>query len=150
MAVATRELIQALRATAARLRGESRYQWTHMGACNCGHLAQTVTQLTPAQIHAYATERAGDWADQAREYCGRTGYPIDAVFDALIALGLDASDIAALERLSDPAIRRDLPAVPHLDYRNREHVVLYLEAWAHRLQSRIEDGLGPDRDRRAA
>lgn len=146
MAVPTRELIHALRQTAARLRGATRYQWTHMGACNCGHLAQTVTQLTPAQIHAYATERAGDWADQAREHCGSTGYPIDAIFDALMALGLDAHDIAALERLDDPAIRRAVTAVPHLDYRNREHVVLYMDAWADRLEA----GLEPDRDQRAA
>jgi len=146
MAVPTRELISALRDTAVRLRGATRYQWTHMGACNCGHLAQTVTRLTPAQIHAYATERAGDWADQAREYCGGTGYPIDAIFDALLDLGLDVSDLAALERLSDPTIRREVTALQHLDYRNREHVVLYLEAWAAQLAAR----LGPARDQRAA
>jgi hypothetical protein len=118
-----------------------------MGACNCGHLAQTVTLLTPAQIHAYATERAGDWADQAREYCGGTGFPIDAILESLMGLGLDASDIAALERLSDPAIQRALPAsVGHLDYRSREHVVLYMEAWARLLDTRLERNAG----RRAA
>ena len=36
-------LAEALRVTAKRISSGDRYKWTHMGACNCGHLAQTIT-----------------------------------------------------------------------------------------------------------
>jgi hypothetical protein len=52
MASPTPELISALRATANRLSDGTAYQWTHMGACNCGHLAQTVTRKSASEIHA--------------------------------------------------------------------------------------------------
>ena len=31
--------------TAERLSGDVSYQWGHMGMCNCGHLAQSITGL---------------------------------------------------------------------------------------------------------
>ena len=31
-----------------------------MGSCNCGHLAQTVTRLTKAEIHTQALQRYGE------------------------------------------------------------------------------------------
>ena len=60
------DLIAALRSTARRLEGGARYRWTHMGSCNCGHLAQTLTRLPREEIHRLALERAGDWGEQAR------------------------------------------------------------------------------------
>ena len=43
--------MRALRATADRLAApDARYEWGHMGGCNCGHLAQTVTTLSRAEI----------------------------------------------------------------------------------------------------
>ena len=46
MARPSRRLIDALRATARRLEDGARYEWGHMGRCNCGHLAQTLTTYT--------------------------------------------------------------------------------------------------------
>ena len=40
MAKATPVLIEALRKTAKKLEKGARYQWGHMGCCNCGNLAQ--------------------------------------------------------------------------------------------------------------
>ena len=139
MAMATIELIVALRTTAERLAQGADYKWTHLGACNCGHLAQTLTPYSREQIHRFALQRPGDWAEQAAEFCVESGLPIDDIFATMHRAGLDAEDIAHLERLSD---RRVLLALPRelalaIDYRNREHVVAYLRAWASLLEAEL-------------
>ncbi len=60
MTQASPELVAALRATARRLEQGASYCWTHMGSCNCGQLAQTLTRLPKEEIHRLALERAGD------------------------------------------------------------------------------------------
>jgi hypothetical protein len=69
MAHSTFPVIQALRDTAQRLATQAPYQWGHMGSCNCGHLAQTITNLTKGEIHARAMQRYGDWERQLIDYC---------------------------------------------------------------------------------
>ena len=62
------KLVLALRETALRLSAPSvRYEWSHFGHCNCGHLAQTLTGLSPKLIYDAAFQRAGDWGEQAKE-----------------------------------------------------------------------------------
>lgn len=135
MARPTLALIHALRTTAARLRAGGEYRWTHMGACNCGHLAQTITKLPRAEIHRLALERAGDWGEQAVEYCPTSGYPIDHVIERMLEVGLELSDVAALERLSDPKVLRRLPVEEReLSFRRRGDVVRYMEEWAELLE----------------
>jgi hypothetical protein len=131
------ELILALRTTAERLREGADYAWTHLGACNCGHLAQTLTPYTREQIHRFALQRPGDWAEQAAEFCTESGLPIDHIFAAMRAVGLSPEDIANLERLADPRVLRRLPPeiARTIDHRNRDHVVAYLRAWADLLES---------------
>ena len=143
MARANRELISALRATAARLQGGAPYRWTHMGACNCGHLAQTVTQLSAADIRRYALERAGEWAEQGIEFCPTSGYPMDAILSALFALGLSSDDLAQIERLTNPEVLRRLPVDvrKELSYRDREHVVLYLRTFAELLEEQLPEAV---------
>ena len=46
------QMIEALRETARRLQKGAEYDWNHQGNCNCGHLVQTVTKLSKAEIHA--------------------------------------------------------------------------------------------------
>ena len=131
------ELIAALRATARRLERGADYRWTHMGSCNCGHLAQTLTRLPKEEIHRLALERAGDWGQQARDYCPSSGYPMDHVLAVLFDAGLTRDDVWHLERLSDPEVLRRLPVGErHLDHRRRDDVVLYLRTWAARLEDR--------------
>lgn len=123
-------LIDALLRTAARLETGASYQWGHQGACNCGHLAQTITQLSPAQIHAAAVRRAaGDWAEQALDYCPGSGFPMDYILSRIMALGVTAEDIARLERLSDPRVLQRLGR-NDLRHNQREDVVAYMRAWA--------------------
>ncbi len=128
-------LAAALRATAARLRLGSSYQWGHFGACNCGHLAQTLTDLPPEAIHRAAVERARDWGDAAVEYCPASGYPLDHIVSRMVAAGLELDDIRHLEELSDRRVLARLPeGRRHLRRNVREDVVLYLETWAGLLE----------------
>lgn len=139
MARANPALIAALRTTAARLKLGAPYRWTHLGACNCGHLAQTVTRLDADAIRRYAQERAGEWADQVLEFCPTSGYPMDEILRALFALGLTRDDLAQLEKLSAPAVLRRLPVELRvaISYRERDHVVAYLSAFADLLDAEL-------------
>ncbi|MFN3201272.1 MAG: hypothetical protein ACE366_22925 [Bradymonadia bacterium] len=139
MAYPNRELIRVLRETAERLDQGAQYRWTHMGACNCGHVAQTITRLTRAQIRAFALQKAGDWGQQAVEFCPTSGYEIDQILQMMVELGMTRADIAHLERLTDRAILKRLPlGERHLDYRDRDHVVKYMQVWADMLEEGLE------------
>ena len=128
-------LIEALRITAQRLRTGSTYRWSNYGMCNCGHLAQTVTQLTPREIHEAAMQRPGDWGQQAREYCGVTGLEMDHIIVQLLELGLTRQDIHDLERLGNTAVIKQMDANwQSVRHHSREYVVRYLEAWAELLE----------------
>ena len=137
VATSTLPVIQALRQTAQRLATEAPYQWGHMGSCNCGHLAQTVTRLTKAEIHARAMQRYGDWERQLIDYCPTSGLPIDQTIDEMLALGFSRADLTHLERLADPTIRAAIPFERRdaLRHNQRDDVVLYLRTWAHLLEA---------------
>ncbi len=128
MARATIQLIDALHATIERLRSDAHYEWGHMGACNCGHLVQTVTRLPQRTIHELALEREGDWAQQANDYCPTSGYRIDDIIDALLDIGMTHDDIRHLERLSDPVVLRRVGRP--LSRNVREDAIDYMAAWA--------------------
>lgn len=137
MAKSTLPVIQALRDTAQRLATQAPYQWGHMGSCNCGHLAQTVTRLTKAEIHARAMQRYGDWERQLIDYCPTSGLPIDQTIDEMLALGFSRQDLTHLERLADPTIRAAIPFERRnaLRHNQRDDVVLYLRTWADLLEN---------------
>ena len=143
MAQKTLELVYALRTTAARLARGAPYAWTHMGACNCGHLAQTITQLSADELRKIALEKRGEWADQALEWCPTSGYPIDHVIESMLAMGLNRTDIGDLEKLSNPLVVRRLPpeVKKSLSYRERDHVVLYLRAFADLIEEELVDDI---------
>jgi hypothetical protein len=141
-------LVIALRATAVRLKEGAPYQWGHFGACNCGHLAQALTQRSRDEIHRAALERAvasrgrvEDWGDAAVEYCPASGLPIDDILATMLAAGLDLRDLHHLEDLSDVRVLRRLPR--HVFKNRRDDVVLYLEAWADLLAENepLDEGL---------
>jgi hypothetical protein len=139
MARANLALITALRTTAARLQLGAHYRWTHLGACNCGHLAQTVTHLDAEAIRRYAMERAGEWADQVLEFCPTSGYPMDEILRTLFEIGLSRDDLAHLEKLSSPAVLRRFPSEVRvqLSYRERDHVIAYMRAFADLLEQEL-------------
>jgi hypothetical protein len=132
-------LIQALRDTARRLATEAPYQWGHMGSCNCGHLAQTITHLTKAEIHTQAMQRYGDWERQLVDYCPTSGLPFDQTIDEMIALGFSREDLTNLEKLGDHTVRAAIAFERRnaLRHNQRDDVVLYLRTWADVLEQRL-------------
>ncbi len=156
------KLVLALRETALRLSAPSvRYEWSHFGHCNCGHLAQTLTGLSPKLIYDAAFHRAGDWGEQAKELaqvdlgdrpaldegalepsyeelCSATGSPLSGIFAVMREAGLSALDIGHLEDLSDgDVLRRMGKNQTGLERNQRENVVAYLAAWADQLASKL-------------
>ena len=131
-------LIDALRETADRLRSGSDYKWSNYGLCNCGHLAQTVTHLSPKEIHDAARQRAGDWGQQALEYCGQTGLEMDHIMEQLLGLGLTRTDIRDIERLSNPKVRRRMAGhASGVTHFARTDAIAYFEAWADLLEEQL-------------
>lgn len=131
-------MIHALRETAQRLAQGDSYQWGHMGSCNCGHLAQTITNYSKGAIHGAAMWRHGDWREQLRDYCPQSGLPLDEIIDHMVDFGLTRDELEHLERLSHPAILQRLPANrKHLLHNRREDVVLYFRIWATLLEDEL-------------
>ncbi|MFW5883329.1 MAG: hypothetical protein ACOCVG_03080 [Verrucomicrobiota bacterium] len=144
MAYASRVLIRLLEETADRLESGADYSWSHMGRCNCGHLAQTVTKLHPAEIHRRAlVKEACDWSEiseHPRQYCPSTGYPFDHIVDALSEMGLSAADLRALENLSDRKVLKALPGGFRWLQRNRrEDLILYLRTWSNLMRREVAE-----------
>lgn len=164
MALASTRLVSVLRQTAVRLTDASvTYRWSSFAHCNCGHVAQSITRLSPEEIQARGMRREGDWGAQAHELpfprpdygsrpaldegawepedvgaCRATGEHLDSILDAMLELGLDPQDIAHLERLSDPEVRRHLGTnTEHFAHHVRENVIAYLVAWADLLEARL-------------
>ncbi len=145
MASASPELVVALRRTALRLREGVRYQWSNFAVCNCGNLAQTITDMDPQAIYAAAMERPGDWGEQAREYCPNSGLAMDDIVGRILELGFEPEDVRHLERLSHPHVLRRIPAERRpLKHTRREDTVLFMETWAELLEERLDD-LGRER-----
>jgi len=124
-------LVEVLRETAAVLETSGSYQWGNMGHCNCGHLAQTITRLTGAEIHRSAMEDEGDWRERARDHCPHSGRLIDDIIAQMLELGMTLRDIGDLERLSGAAVLAAIPGdrLPLARHR-RDDVVLYMRTWA--------------------
>jgi len=132
------EIIEALRKTAERIEKSGDYQWGHMGSCNCGFLAQQITNLSKAQIHASAMERYGDWNDQLNDYCPTSGLRMDSLISEMILFGFDADDLKHLERLSDPDVLNFLPHNRrYLSYNVKQDVILYIKSWADLLEEKL-------------
>lgn len=131
-------VINALRNTAKALEKSSSYQWGHMGACNCGFLAQEITRFRKEEIHARAMQHYGDWNDQLNDYCTTTGLPMNEIISEMIAAGFDVDDLKHLEKLSDPEILDTFhPDSRHLAHNLKRDVVKYLNAWADLLEAKF-------------
>lgn len=133
------DLIAALRRTARKIEQGALYQWGHMGSCNCGNLAQEISKLTKAEIHAHALANGrGDWNEQLNDYCPTSGLPMDLLISEMIEAGLDPDDMKYLERLSDTRILCRFPEEKrHLRHNFRDDVVLYLNEWANMLEEQL-------------
>ena len=140
MAKSNLELINALRATAQRLRAGAHYEWGHMGRCNCGHLVQTVTNLSAHAIVAAADYRLDEWSEHARDYCAGTGQNVESLFLTLQQIGFDYQDVIHLENLSDSRVLSRLGGERHYLARNCvTDVTLYMNTLADLLEEELGD-----------
>jgi hypothetical protein len=139
MATANPDLINALRITAKKLAEGGNYQWGHMGSCNCGNLAQELTNLTKSEIHQFAMQGRGDWREQVEEFCPTSGLSIDLLIADLLHRGLSVTDLQDLEWLSDQKILKRIPLERRDKMRHnvREDVVLYMNTWANILEEQL-------------
>lgn len=139
MARPSRRLIDAIRNTAQKLSKNTDYQWGHMGACNCGTLAQELTHLTKGEIHNYAMRGHGDWTEQVEAFCPTSEMPMDLLINQLIAAGLTLEDLINLERLKDQEVLSLIyrEKKEHLQHNKQEDVILYLNAWADLLEKEL-------------
>jgi hypothetical protein len=139
MARPSEKLINALKITASNLENGNKYMWGHMGACNCGNLAQSLTSYTKAEIHEFAMQGKGDWSEQVAAYCSGTKLPMEFIISDLLKEGLTIEDLIDLERLSNKKV---LNLIPHsrritMKHNVMQDVVLYLNTWADLLEKEI-------------
>lgn len=136
-----------LRETADRLESGDAYQWSHFGRCNCGHLVQTVTRLSPAEIHAVCSPELLEWSEIPDDYCAGTGLKLEFVLDRLRELGLAREDFRQVEDLSDSRVLHALPGGHRWLQRNRrEDVVSYFRTWALLLEAEASNLPGVQRE----
>lgn len=134
MATASIEIINALRKTAHKLEKGNPFEWGHMGSCNCGNLAQTITHFTKEEIHRFAMQKHGDWADQLIDFCPTSGYPMDLIIQKMMDIGFSKDDLTHLEWLSDTSILDKIGSQVKL-YRNvKSDTILYMNTWADILE----------------
>jgi hypothetical protein len=138
MAKPTRELVDALRATALRLQNGAHYAWGHHGSCNCGHLLQVLTRLDEKEIITYAHTAPGEWTELAAEFCGITQAPVSLLVKKLMEAGLTPTDIHHLEYPNDRTILERLPAgFRWLERNRREDVIVYMETFANWMEEQM-------------
>lgn len=139
MAFPNLTLIDAIRKAAEQLRQSTQYQWGHMGACNCGHLAQQLTSFSKATIHQFAMQGRGDWHEQANDYCPTSGLPMDLLISQMLQKGLTTVDLQHIERLTDKSVLVKLDPLKRqsLQYNQKVDVILYFETWANVLEEQL-------------
>ncbi len=136
MARASLLLIEAFRKTAKSLLEGKPYEWGHMGACNCGNLAQTLLNMNKADIHNLALTKLGNWSEQLNDYCPNSGFEMDTMIFSLLEKGLSTEDLQQLEFLSNKEILKNI-GVTSLDNNKREDVAKYLISWAEILEEKL-------------
>lgn len=129
------ELVCALRKTAERLDSGAKYEWGHMGRCNCGHLVQTLTDMSDYEIVKSVDFQLDEWSEHAKDYCEGTGQKVDDLFITLQTVGFDYQDVIHLENLSDSRVLARLPGGQRYLRRNKvEDASLYMRTMAEMLE----------------
>ena len=128
-------LINALRQTSERLSKGEKYEWGHMGRCNCGHLVQTITSMSAREIVEAVEHELNEWTEHAREYCESTNSKAESIFRELREVGFDYDDFVKLEYLSDKRVLDRIGEPPvFLSKNNVDDVILYMETMADLLE----------------
>lgn len=138
MAQSNMELVKALRETSTRLAGGARYEWGHMGRCNCGHLVQTLTNMTDHEIAQSVDFELDEWTEYAQDYCEGSGHKVEDLFIILQDVGFSHQDVIHLENLSDRRVLTRLPGGRrYLQRNNVADVTLYMQTMANMLEEEL-------------
>lgn len=135
MAKSMVNLIDALRLTAQRLANGAHYEWGHMGRCNCGHLVQTLTNMSAYEIVEAVDFATNEWTEHAKDYCVGTGHKVDNLFLTLHEFGFSYQDVIHLENLSDARVFQRLGT--HLRRNSVDDVVRYMTILADILEEDV-------------
>lgn len=127
-------LISALRQTANRLSAGAHYEWGHTGRCNCGHLVQTLTDMTDIEIAQSVDYQLDEWTEHAKDYCNGSGTKVQVLFNTLSKYGLSPNDMRHLEHLSDQRILSHIDRRDTLQKNAGRDVSLYLNTMADVLE----------------
>lgn len=145
MAKSNPQLIEALRKTANRLSDGAKYEWGHMGRCNCGHLVQTVTDMSDVEIARSVQFELDEWTEYAQEFCDGTGEHVEDLFLTLQNMGFGYQDVVDLENLSDKRVLKRIGTdkgqrqPQFLQRNNVGDVMLYMQTLADILEEeRVE------------
>lgn len=134
-----KSISELLRKTAERLESGARYEWGHMGRCNCGHLVQTLTEMTDREIAASVDYQLDEWSEHAKDYCAQTGSLVDDLFRTLAEVGFSHEDVRALEYLNDRRVLGRLGDRGRALRRNHApDVSLYMRTLASLLEEQSE------------
>jgi hypothetical protein len=132
------KLAKFLTKTADRIEEGADYSWGHLGKCNCGHLIQTITQLSPASIHRVALHPTGEWTELANDYCPTSGLEMNSLIESLLDAGISNDEIRHLEHLDDPKILKRLPKErSYLERNSKVDAILYFRIWAEFLKEDV-------------
>ena len=128
-------LVNALDETADRLAAGARYEWGHMGRCNCGHLVQTLTDMTDVEVAESVEYQLDEWTEHAKDYCEGTGSKVQDLFDTLKDFGLSPDDMRHLEHLTDRRVLRRVGShADDLRKNDVQDVTLYMRTMARVLE----------------
>jgi hypothetical protein len=72
-----------------------------MDRCNCGHLVQTLMDMTDIEIVQSVDYQLDEWTEHAKDYCAGSRAKVQDLFDTLKNFGLSPDDMRHLEHLSD-------------------------------------------------
>ena len=101
-----------------------------MGRCNCGHLVQTLTDMTDVEIAQSVDYELNEWTEHAKDYCDGSGTKVQDLFDTLKKHGLTPDDMRHLEHLSDRRILSRIDRRDGLQKNVVDDVSLYLNTMA--------------------
>jgi len=138
MAKASLELMTALRVTANRVASDVRYEWGHMAHCNCGHLVQTITEMSGQEISCSIKHSLDEWTEHASDICPANG-SVAELFNALHRTGFTNEDIINLEKLSDRRVLSKIGSSTYLRKNDRGDLVTYLNTMADLMEEDLAE-----------
>ena len=107
-----------------------------MGRCNCGHLVQTLTDMTDIEIVQSITYQLDEWTERAKDYCEGTSTKVQDLFDTLTRYGLGHEDLRHSVHLSDRRALNRIDGRPYFRKNIVSDVSLYMDTMADFLEEK--------------